>query len=264
MPFVPSPLLAGLPLGSAGRRARRGFSMIEVILAIGILGVAVVALLGMIGPALDNVNTVQQINAGIACMSNLNTALNAAPFYDSNNISGSVYTWVQSSKYNYPTIIYFYNEVQNGDTQKPIIIPRQAIYCQNVNSKQPGYMLYTDMVTAIQNGAIDGPVIAMSLSVSPLAANFSSPLGNQAYAKANNPPNGSLFPVNNLPTNPNAQAGANGVAYYEGYLPILVQVFAVPLDQISLNPGGFQAWKALTETQRLFTYTTAVLRSNSN
>ena len=42
---------------------RRGFSLIEVVLAIGIFMVTVLALVGLLGPALKSVDEVQQTDA---------------------------------------------------------------------------------------------------------------------------------------------------------------------------------------------------------
>jgi len=253
-------LAAGSGRPRIARPGRRAFSLIEVILAIGILGVAVVALLGLIGPALETVRTVQETNQGINCISNLNALLSSAKFYDAEDLSGSVYTWVQSSQAQQPTIFLFYNEILDITTDKPQIVPRVVLFSNAVRVKLPGYMQMSDLTLAAQNGAINGPVIAMSISLSPLAQNFSPPLGSNAYPKGINPPNGYIFPNNGLPTNPDAANAQTGVQYPEGYLPILVQVFTLPLDQITIGASTFLPNQVLNESNRIFTYTTAKLR----
>jgi hypothetical protein len=65
-----------------------------------------------------------------------------------------------------------------------------------------------------------------------------------------------------LNVNPNTASGAS-VAYPEAYLPILVQVFTVPINQLaygSVAAANPNLPNLLTESNRIFTYTTAKLR----
>lgn len=58
--------------------AGRGFSLMEVILAIGVLSVAIVSLLGLLGPLITSVEEVMQRNAAIGVITKVNTFFQAS------------------------------------------------------------------------------------------------------------------------------------------------------------------------------------------
>lgn len=57
------------------QRKAKGFSLVEVVLAIGIFALAVVALLGLLGPTLESVRAVREQNKATAIISKVNTFL---------------------------------------------------------------------------------------------------------------------------------------------------------------------------------------------
>jgi len=265
---------------------RSGFSLIEVILSIGILAIAIVALLGLIGPTLGSVGTVLNTNAGVSAIAKMNEILDTTPFY--NGTSGvsqraSVYTWIRNSNpagANGPAIFFFYNELEtsSGNVTPQIAVSDgitlpwgdPASPPTTSGNATPPFVSYTvlksDAIGA-SGKSIDGPVIAMVLSLSPMAQDSTNggsfPTGENYYTA---PATGSLFPTASaLPANPNTQSGAN-ISYPEAYLPILVQAFTVPVDQIILGgTGGTITTSAglvpvLIDSNRIFTYTTAKLR----
>jgi hypothetical protein len=264
--------------------------LIEVILSIGILAIAVVSLLGLIGPTLGSVKTVLDTNAGVSAINKMNAILDTTPFYNGSTTASqqaSVYTWIKNSDpngANGPAMFFFYNELQtsSGDVTPQIAVsdgvtlpginPASQKPSNSSGTAPPAFVSYATLqADAIGSGttSIDGPVIAMVLSISPMAQDTSSghggsfPTGENYYTA---PASGSLFPSPAaMPTNPNAQTPAP-IAYPEAYLPILVQAFTVPVDQIIQGGAGgtisstADLVPALTESNRLFTYTTAKLR----
>ena len=60
-------------------RRKNGFSLIEVVLAIGIFMVTVLALVGLIGPTLKSVDEVEQTDAIASVVNSLNTFLQHSP-----------------------------------------------------------------------------------------------------------------------------------------------------------------------------------------
>jgi hypothetical protein len=262
--------------------------LIEVILSIGILAITIVALLGLIGPTLGSVKTVLDTNAGVSAINKMNAILDTTPFYNGTNSASqlaSVYTWIKNSNptsANGPTIFFFYNELE---TSSGNVTPQIAVstgvtlpgFDPENPPKTPGgnstlaFVPYTTLQSdAIGEGttSIDGPVIAMVLSISPMAQDASNggsfPTGENYYTA---PTSGSLFPsaATLMNANPNLATGTS-ISYPEAYLPILVQAFTVPVDQIIQGGAGGKITSTadlvplLTESNRLFTYTTAKLR----
>jgi hypothetical protein len=243
--------------------------MIEVILSLGVISVAIISLLGLLGPTLTAVTTVNSTNAAISAVSELNVILNSAPFYNGSTGSSedqSVYTWVQESTSAKPVVFLFYQVVSNVTTINPgtqlqvcvypsnstVVVPDPAHSTATTVVPYPDYSLMQADAEASPGAGrtIQGPIIAMAISLSPLAAGF--PEGN-FYTP---PSSGSLFPSGALlPLPPNTAAA---VAYYETYVPILVQVFSLSPDKYA---AGTQFSLAdLNQTNLLFSYTTAKLR----
>jgi hypothetical protein len=278
-----------------GRHAARGFSLVEVILALGIMGLAIISILGLIGPTLGDVKKAQEINVGTGCIEKMNTLLEIAPFWDphaSDNPSlkdESVYQWVYLSKSDSPTIFLFYDEIpvstgnKNQDTT-----PLQRVVRFNLNNVElntplpslavvknytddptvpqlPLYRKMADFVKAAAENRVYGPVIAMTLSPSPLMKNFPSLANINGEIESSwyqDPPNEGLFPRQaGMTADP---SGAVGKVYPEAYLPIYVQAFSVSTTNIlsveDTSKFSQELLNNLTLSNRLFTYSTAKLR----
>ncbi len=272
------------------RGAAPGFSLVEVTLALGIMGLAVISILGLIGPTLSNVKTAQQINVGTGCIEKMNTLIEAAPFWDTNAQLQyeTVYEWVHVSDSDSPTIFLFYDEipVSTGSATQDMT-PLQRVVRFNLNHTQlntplatlavvanyqnnpsqpqlPQYRLMADFVQAAAQNRIYGPVIAMTLSPSPLMKNFPNMdiAGDKENTWYKDAPNAGLFP-----TSQGMTADPSGFAdhvYPEDYLPIFVQAFSVDTSNIQssedVNLFQQQLLAGLTLSTRLFEYTTAKLR----
>jgi len=289
--FMPSHADAPRPR----RICPRGFSLVEVILALGIMGLAIISILGLIGPTLGDVKKAQEINVGTGCIEKMNTILEMAPFWDPhandnpNLKNESVYQWVYLSNSDSPTVFLFYDEIPvptGGKSQDMTPLQRVVRFNQNhveLNTplqamavvknytddptvpQLPLYRKMEDFVKAAAENRVYGPVIAMTLSVSPLMKNFPSVTNNNGELESTwyqDPPNQGLFPrQQGMTTDP---SGVQGKVYPEGYLPIYVQAFSVSTTNIfsvqDTNKFDQALFNNLTLSNRLFTYTTAKLR----
>jgi hypothetical protein len=249
--------------------------MIEVVLALSILAVAIVSLVGLLGPTLNSVKTVTDTNAALSCIPKLSAILDAAPFYPggtptANQINYSVYTWIKDSTSTQPTVFFFYDNVGSAtgvpaNVNGPVITGNVGAYLGTLASAPVAtlvggipYRTIVQMQADAQSGAINGAVIAMTISLSPLAAQMAT---NYYGAAGSNPAAGSMFPTGAGLTNANPNAVLGTSVYYpEAYLPILVQVFSVPVDQLA-SPTVFTPGPTnLNSSNFLFSYTTAKLR----
>jgi hypothetical protein len=254
-----------------------GFSLIEVILSVGILAIAIVSLLGLIGPTLGAVKTVIDTDAGVSAIGKMNAILDTTPFYNGTNaqsISASVYTWVRNSSTTTPTVFFFFNELNTtSGNVTPSVAVTSTVELVGGNNTNPGggnstvvvplQTLLDDAQNLTGLKSVDGPIIAMTISISPMAQDSTSggtfPTGENYYTA----PSSGIFPsATSLPSNPNSTAGAT-VTYPEAYLPILVQAFTVSTDQLAygtVNGTNPDLTSILTDSNRIFTFTTAKLR----
>lgn len=266
-------------------RAARGFSLVEVILALGVMAIAIVSILGLIGTTLSNVRETEDVIAGTATIGKMNAIIENTVFWDAQSKDESVYWWVHESKADSPTVFLFYDENPEDPNGSGGSSPVQRVVRFNVNAQElnnpsqayiinkvdpnvpqmPVFVTLTDFVQAVAGGRVTGSVIAMTLSVSPLMKNFPNkgPYGNESlYYKE--PLNGGLFPeAQGLPADPSGAGVINNI-YPEGYFPILVQAFTLPVGNIQATTDaaslGRQIVDNLTPGNRKFTYTTAKLR----
>jgi len=290
----------------APRRRTAGFSLVEVILALGVMGIAIVSVLGLIAPTLNEVQYAQALNSGTACIAKMNSLLETAPFWSSSPTTKgeSVWQWVVDSHSNSPTVFLFYDEIPASAGGATDITPVQRVVRFNTTAVADSlntplatlainvpdtstnrFPLYpkngmTDFLAAVNESRISGPVIAVTLSLSPLVLHFPSSaarsdvggsnplagLNEQTFYTA--PPqailNG-LFPDNAFdPAILADPDGLGGKPYPEAYLPIYVQVFNLDVAGLQSTSGPAVAENQIINTfstsNRLFTYTTAKLR----
>ena len=96
----------------------RAFSLIEVVLAIGIFLVTVLALVGLLGPTLKSVDDVEQMDAVSSVVNTLNTLLQKSPtIAPSGSKFDVIYGAVASG--NYATVFVFnaYMDATSPDTE---------------------------------------------------------------------------------------------------------------------------------------------------
>jgi hypothetical protein len=218
----------------------------------------------------------------------MNALIQNTPFYDASNDGQGecVYNWVIKSSSNAPTVFVFYNVTPDststitGDAPVQRVIrfntsfqaistPSQTYTMNKPDANVPQLPVYDTLdnfVTDVTSGRIDGPIIAMTLSPSPLMNNFPTVAedGSQEGPYYLAPTNDKLFPSQvNMPDDPTGQSGTRKI-YPEAYLPIYVQAFIVSVTNIQPNEDANTLTQSLednlTEGNRLFTYTTAKLR----
>ena len=302
LPITPSP-------GAEPARRRRapGFSLVEVILALGIMGITIISVLGLIAPTLNEVQYTQALNAGTSCISKMNSLIETAPFWSSGaaTTGESVWQWVVDSHSNSPTVFLFYDEIPNGSVGGTDTTPVQHVIRFNItavadtlDTPDPSLVINTpdpttprfpyypksgmaDFLAAVNESRISGPVIAMTLSLSPLVLHFpnnAAPapalggsnlltgLNEQQFyvAPTQNVLNG-LFPDNAIDASILADPdGTGGRPYPEAYLPIYIQAFNISTANLQSTAGipvaENQIISTFSTSNRLFTYTTAKLR----
>lgn len=134
------------------KRKAKGFSLVEVVLAIGIFALAVVALLGLLGPTLESVQAVRDQNKATAIISKVNTFLQTyEPSLDG----------IDESRFN-----YFYEELVDDDEivllawfdeERP-----EGHYINFVDDPQR----MNDTFTELEKGVSDGVVFKIVLEPS--------------------------------------------------------------------------------------------------
>ena len=67
----------------------KAFSLIEVVLAMGIFLMTVLAMVGLLGPALKSVSTVKQTDEVASVVDSVNAFLNTSPYIDKPNPNDS-------------------------------------------------------------------------------------------------------------------------------------------------------------------------------
>ena len=85
---------------------RGGFTLVEVMLAVGIMAIAISSMIGLLSAITANINLQRQQNKAVALLSNLETTLLMKSF-------NTVYNWVLNPTE--PHVIYFWDEYQNPD-----------------------------------------------------------------------------------------------------------------------------------------------------
>jgi len=274
-------------------RPRRGFSLVEVILALGIMAISITSILAMIGTTLTNVSETEEVSTATDCIEKMNAIIQNTAFWDADNPSESVYQWIYKSTPDSPTVFVFYNEIPQSPSTitgsapvqrvarfnisyADIDKPKTAYYINNKVDNLPQLPVYDtldDFVSTVTSGRLYGKVIAMTLSVSPLMLNFPKDPNNRmndvligdetSYYSA--PTADKIFPGpgGNMPNDPTGQSGSK-LVYPEGYLPIYVQAFVVALTNIQPSEDANTLSQSLvadlTEGNRKFTFTTAKLR----
>jgi len=87
-------------------KSKKAFTLIEVMLAVGVIAVTLTAMIGLLAAITGNVNQIRYQTKAVALIANLETMLKTKSF-------DSVYKWVASAAS--PHVIYFWDEYQNPD-----------------------------------------------------------------------------------------------------------------------------------------------------
>ncbi len=238
---------------------RAGFSLVEVVLAVGVLAVSVLALLGMMGPSFRQVKSVTDNNAAISIISKFNALIQENSFSD-------VYEMVvqsASGQNSNLAVMLFYQEEQfdTGTIDGTRYRDRVALIANGVtNLGNKGFLSISELAGNIGPSSSDWrvvpPVVAVVVSLSPMVKDI--PNANSISYNEATPyeSGGRMFPnYSGLPS-----SAAN---YNFGMLPIMASVFIIPNLNEDIADGNFNLTarnRVFTLTNRAFTFQAVKLR----
>ena len=213
-------------------RNKYGFSLIEVVLAIGIFLVTVLALVGLLGPTLQSVDEVEKTDEIASVVNTVNAFLQSSPdiavngqskfetIYKELNTDGFITAFVflaYGNDDNISLVVGFGDKFQVGEVDKAQVLAEDISTNSNVIAAGPVYR-----------------VLLTASSVTPEDHRTGSRDGNGVY-----------------------YLNKNFLEYPEGYLAMEVRIFAE-------EPGPTFNYNKLLQdvayTEPLFTYNTAVVR----
>ena len=211
-------------------RSEYGFSLIEVVLAIGIFLVTVLALVGMLGPTLQSVDEVEKTDEIASVVNTVNAFLQSSP--DIVNSSSSVskfdaiYNAVKSN--DYATVLVFRSYEDSVSTDIELIVG----FLGETNAR----LLASDFANTA------GPIYRVVLSASSVTPKD----------ELNDRNTDGIYTLKN-----------SLAAYPEGYFAMEVRIFALESDIADARGGSVPAdlnAGSLKDLEPLFTYNTAVVR----
>ena len=214
----------------AATRSEYGFSLIEVVLAIGIFLVTVLALVGMLGPTLQSVDEVEKTDEIASVVNTVNAFLQSSP--DIVNSSSSVskfdaiYNAVKSN--DYATVLVFRSYEDSVSTDIELIVG----FLGETNAR----LVASDFANTA------GPIYRVVLSASSVTPE----------AELNDRNADGIYTLKN-----------SLAAYPEGYFAMEVRIFALESDIADARGGSVPAdlnAGSLKDLEPLFTYNTAVVR----
>ena len=214
----------------AATRSEYGFSLIEVVLAIGIFLVTVLALVGMLGPTLQSVDEVEKTDEIASVVNTVNAFLQSSP--DIVNSSSSVskfdaiYNAVKSN--DYATVLVFRSYEDSVSTDIELIVG----FLGETNAR----LLASDFANTA------GPIYRVVLSASSVTPKD----------ELNDRNTDGIYTLKN-----------SLAAYPEGYFAMEVRIFALESDIADARGGSVPAdlnAGSLKDLEPLFTYNTAVVR----
>lgn len=227
----------------------RGFSLIEVVLAIGIFLVTVLALVGLLGPTLQSVDEVEKTDEIASVVNTLNAFLQNSQAIETNTESKFevIYNNVASDGY---ATVFVYKAFRGSTDQVLLKVGFQGDGPRSENAGDPSALILgSDVISGADVLAV-GQIFRCVLTASSVI-----------------PENGTDFDGNPVQYRSGSRNG-NGIytltsplgSYSEGYFAMEVRIFA----EDPPAPGQpFQAatdLAALSNQEPLFTYNTAVVR----
>jgi type II secretory pathway pseudopilin PulG len=212
---------------------RKGFSLIEVVLAIGIFLVTVLALVGLLGPTLQSVDEVEKVDETVSVVSTVNAFLQSSPDINPGGSKfNAIYNAVTSG--DHATIfVYRYYDDQTGSDERIDIAVGFA----------PGESGVNDRAIVNQDfgfGKAAGPIYRVVLSASSV-----TPESHRSGTRNSD----NIFTLSK-----------SLAAYPEGYLAMEVRIFSEdpPGPNRTFNTSANLADLSLIEP--IFTYNTAIVR----
>ena len=216
----------------SSERSKYGFSLIEVVLAIGIFLVSVLALVGLLGPTLQSVDEVEKTDEIASVVNTVNAFLQSSPdiafsgqskfetIYKELNTDGFITAFVFRAYDNnddVSLVVGFGDKFEVGDEDKARVTAADISTSSNVIAAGPVYRVFLTAST-----------------VTPEDHRTGSRDGNGVY-----------------------YLNKNFLEYPEGYLAMEVRIFAEePGPTFNYN----KLLRDVADIEPLFTYNTAVVR----
>mgnify|MGYP005862686213 CR=1 FL=1 len=216
-----------------------GFSLIEVVLAMGIFLVTVLALVGLLGPTLKSVDEVEKSDEVVSVVNTVNSFLQSSPDIGDSNSTPPV------SKFD-----AIYDAVDNGG-YATILVFRQYATDDSISLKigfvgeTAATVTNTDITNGVDEVLAAGPIYRVVLTPS------------------------SVIPIDHVTDNgpgtyPRYTLSETSDSYPEGYFAMEVRIFAeepsLSYDVGNLPDGSNATPENLQKVEALFIYNTAIVR----
>ncbi len=182
-------------------KKRSGFTLVEVMLAVGVLAISITAMIGLLASITASLTVSRHQNRAMSLLSNVETTLQAQSF-------DTVYRWVQNPAS--PHLIYYWDEYQdpeNPDNSSLITMSSELVG----TSKEPPNS------THLSKGEGDVYRVAISLYQNGLK--------------------GQRIDVNSVATYAGGSLSGGVESYALSYLPIKVDIYAEPRGDITRDEG---------------------------
>jgi type II secretory pathway pseudopilin PulG len=229
--------LTKTPLNFMELPSRRGFSLIEVVLAIGIFLVTVLALVGLLGPALKSVDEVEMTDEITSVVNTVNAFLQSSPAIGSSTVPtfDAIFNAVAGDGF---ATIFVFRSYESADSND--ILLKIGFFGETVGHQSAA------ITTADFNQ--DGAVLS----------------AGKIYRVLLSP--SSVIPSEHLVGDPPTR-NANGIykltvglaSYPEGYFAMEARIFAENAGA-SFNPVLTGGLPDLLGREPVFTYNTAIVR----
>lgn len=214
----------------------RGFSLIEVVLAIGIFMVTILALVGLLGPTLKSVDEVEQTDAITSVVNSLNAFLQQSPEIAPNASKfDAIFNAVANNGYATIFVFQSYLNADSTDTELKI-----GFYDENVG----------DEAEIMGSDFKDGSTPQVAGSIYRVVLTPSSVLPAQ-YRSAERNSTTKVYSMTVTSPDP--------PGYPEGYFAMEVRIFAEEYIESFTNNLDSDL-TALADVEPLFTYNAAVVR----
>lgn len=227
---------------------RAGFSLIEVVLAIGIFLVTVLALVGLLGPTLKSVDDVEKSDEVASVVNTVNAFLQSSPdIAPTGSKFDKIYRAVANDGIATIVVYRWFDDDATGAGEPPVV--RMEVGFANTEGNAA---IAPEAVVNFGDAAFEdaaGPIYRVVLSASSVTPEDS------LAAPTRNTTTG-IFTL--------AQPDPNPPAYPEGYFAMEVRIFAREVDMQAVQSGDLPApaptLDQLNDELPLFTYNTAIVR----
>ena len=223
---------------------RLGFSLIEVVLAIGIFMVTVLALVGLLGPTLKSVDEVEQTDAIASVVNSLNAFLQQSPeIAPGASKFDAIFNAVESD--GHATIFVFQAYLNEDSTNTKLKI---GFWGEDTDVATEARIATADFESG-STPLVAGPIYRVVLTPSSVLP--------AVYRSADRDSSTKVYTL--TVDSPDPPSGSNPNGYPEGYFAMEVRIFAEEYGQDytrNLNSN----LTVLADAEPIFTYNAAVVR----